>query len=76
MGTASLSFTEAAGSDTRAIVSIRRLSYLRAAVSRLKTPDLQALFAFLEEANSVDGPVPFQRTLLASLRRLVPSDVV
>jgi len=45
-------------------------------VSRLKTPDLQAALAFFEEANSVDGPEPFPQPLLASLRRLVPSDVV
>ena len=31
---------------------------------------------FLGEANSLDGPEPFPRTLLASLRRLVPSDSV
>jgi DNA-binding CsgD family transcriptional regulator len=31
---------------------------------------------FLGEANSVDGPEPFPRSLLASLRRLVPSDLV
>ena len=34
------------------------------------------MLGFLEEANSVDGPEPFPRTLLASLRRLVPSDIV
>ena len=37
---------------------------------------MQALFAFLGEANSVDGPDPFPRELLASLRRLVPSDLL
>ena len=76
MGSPSLSFTEAAGSDLRAIVSIRRLSYLRGTVTRLRTSDLNGMLAFLEEANSVDGPEPFPRTLLASLRRLVPSDMV
>ena len=76
MGSPSLSFTEAAGSDLRAIVSIRRLSYLRGTVTRLRTSDLNGMLAFLEEANSVDGPEPIPRTLLASLRRLVPSDMV
>ena len=45
-------------------------------MTRLKTPDLQALLAFVDEANSVDGPEPFPRSLLASLRRLVPGDFV
>jgi DNA-binding CsgD family transcriptional regulator len=52
------------------------LSYLRAAVTRLSTSDLEGVLAFLGEANSVDGPEPFPRSLLASLRRLVPSDLV
>ena len=34
------------------------------------------MLAFLDEANSVDGPEPFPRSLLASLRRLVPGDFV
>ncbi len=46
------------------------------AVTRLSTSDLEALLAFLGEANSVDGPGPFPRSLLASLRHLVPSDFV
>jgi DNA-binding CsgD family transcriptional regulator len=45
-------------------------------VSRLRASDLQAIFEFLGEAQSVDGPDPFPRPVLASLRRLVPSDVV
>jgi DNA-binding CsgD family transcriptional regulator len=52
------------------------LSYLRAAVTRLGTSDLEGVLAFLGEANSLDGPEPFPRPLLASLRRLVPSDSV
>jgi DNA-binding CsgD family transcriptional regulator len=52
------------------------LSYLGAAVTRLGTSDLEGLLEFLQEANSVDGPEPFPRSLLASLRRLVPSDWV
>ena len=46
------------------------------AVTRLSTWDLEALLAFLGEANAVDGPEPFPRSLLASLRHLVPSDFV
>ena len=57
-------------------MSIRRLSYLRTSVTRLRTSDLEAVLVFLGEANSVDGPEPFPRPLLASLRRLVPSDAV
>ncbi len=45
-------------------------------MTRLRTPDLKALLGFLDEANSVDGPEPFPRSLLASLRRLVPGDFV
>lgn len=45
-------------------------------MTRLRNSDLEALLAFLDEANSVDGPEPFPRSLLATLRRLVPSDLV
>lgn len=45
-------------------------------MTRLSTSDLEALLAFLGEANSVDGPEPFPRSLLASLRRLVPGEFV
>ena len=57
-------------------MSIRRLSYLRAAVTRLRNSDLEATLAFLAEANSIDAPEPFPRSLLAALRRLVPGDFV
>ena len=45
-------------------------------MTRLKNSDLEATLAFLAEANSIDGPEPFPRTLLAALRRLVPGDFV
>ena len=45
-------------------------------MTRLRNSDLEAALAFLAEANSIDGPEPFPRTLLASLRRLVPGDFV
>jgi DNA-binding CsgD family transcriptional regulator len=45
-------------------------------MSRLRASDLRAIFEFLGEAQSVDGPDPFPRPVLASLRRLVPCDVV
>ena len=43
-------------------------------MSRLRTSDLQAIFEFLGEAQAIDGPEPFPPPLLASLRRLIPSD--
>ena len=55
-------------------MSIRLLSYLRGAVTRLRTSDLEAMLAFLAEANSIDAPEPFPRSLLAALRRLIPGD--
>jgi DNA-binding CsgD family transcriptional regulator len=45
-------------------------------VTRLRNSDLQAVVEFLGEASSIDGPDPFPRPLLESLRRLVPSDEV
>ena len=45
-------------------------------MTQLTTSDLEAMLAFLEEAHSGDGPEPFPQSLLASLRRLVPSDWV
>ena len=45
-------------------------------MTRLRNSDLQAVVEFLGEASSVDGPDPFPRPLLDSLRRLVPSDEV
>jgi DNA-binding CsgD family transcriptional regulator len=45
-------------------------------MTRLRNSDLQAVVEFLGEASSVDGPDPFPRPLLESLRRLVPSDEV
>ncbi len=45
-------------------------------MTRLRNSDLEATLAFLAEANSVDGPEPFPRSLLAALRRLVPGDFV
>jgi DNA-binding CsgD family transcriptional regulator len=45
-------------------------------VTRLSNSDLQAVLEFLGEASSLDGPDPFPRPLLASLRRLVPCDTV
>jgi DNA-binding CsgD family transcriptional regulator len=45
-------------------------------VTRLRNSDLQAMVEFLGEASSIDGPDPFPRPLLESLRRLVPSDQV
>lgn len=67
---------EAPASATPSIESIRRLSYFQRTVTQLRTSDLQAIFEFLGEAQSIDGPDPFPRPLLASLRRLVPSDWV
>jgi DNA-binding CsgD family transcriptional regulator len=49
---------------------------LRSVVTRLRNSDLQAVVEFLGEASSIDGPDPFPRPLLESLRRLVPSDEV
>ena len=45
-------------------------------MTRLRNSDLQAVVEFLGEASSIDGPDPFPRPLLESLRRLVPSDEV
>jgi DNA-binding CsgD family transcriptional regulator len=45
-------------------------------VTRLRASDLEAVLAFLGEASSVEGPDPFPRPLLESLRRLVPGDQV
>jgi DNA-binding CsgD family transcriptional regulator len=50
------------------------LSYLHGTVTRLRTSDLEAVLSFLGEASSVEGPDPFPREVLQSLRRLVPSD--
>jgi DNA-binding CsgD family transcriptional regulator len=52
------------------------LSYLRKAVTRVKTADLEALLAFLEHASSVEDLDPFPRSVVASLHGLVPSDIV
>jgi DNA-binding CsgD family transcriptional regulator len=43
-------------------------------VTRLRTSDLEAVLDFLGEASSVEGPDPFPRPVLESLRRLVRSD--
>ena len=45
-------------------------------MTRLRNSDLEATLAFLAEANSIDAPEPFPRSLLAALRRLVPGDFV
>ena len=45
-------------------------------MTRLRNSDLEATLAFLAEANSIDAPEPFPRSLLAGLRRLVPGDFV
>jgi DNA-binding CsgD family transcriptional regulator len=45
-------------------------------VTRLRNSDLQGMVEFFGEASSIDGPDPFPRPLLESLRRLVPSDQV
>jgi DNA-binding CsgD family transcriptional regulator len=50
------------------------LSYLQGTVTRLRASDLEAVLDFLGEASSVEGPDPFPREVLESLRRLVPSD--
>jgi DNA-binding CsgD family transcriptional regulator len=47
---------------------------LESALTRLRTSDLAAVLEFLGDASSVDGPDPFPRPVLESLRRLVPSD--
>jgi len=52
------------------------LSYFQETVTRLRSSDLQAVLEFFGEASSIDGPDPFPRPLLESLRRLVPSDEV
>jgi len=43
-------------------------------VTRLRTSDLEAVLDFLGEASSVEGPDPFPREVLESLRGLVLSD--
>ena len=43
-------------------------------MTRLRTSDLEAALAFLGEANAIDEPDPFPKTLVASLRNLVPCD--
>jgi len=45
-------------------------------VARLADRDYSAVLEVLQETAAVDGPVPFTQPVLASLRRLVPSDVV
>jgi DNA-binding CsgD family transcriptional regulator len=53
-------------------VSIRRSTYLREAVTRLRESDLRQALAFVHEAATIDGPDPFPPPVLTLLRELVP----
>jgi DNA-binding CsgD family transcriptional regulator len=57
-------------------VSIRKSTYLRDAVTRLRESDLRQALAFLHEAAAIDGPDPFPPSVLALLRDLVPCTAV
>jgi DNA-binding CsgD family transcriptional regulator len=55
-------------------VSIRISTYLREAVTRLRTSDLEDVVAFLGEIAELDDVEPFPSELLGLLAQLVPSD--
>jgi DNA-binding CsgD family transcriptional regulator len=57
-------------------VSIRKSTYLRGAVTRLRESDLRQALAFVHEAAAVDGPDPFPPPVLGLLRKLVPCTAV
>jgi DNA-binding CsgD family transcriptional regulator len=54
---------------------MRRLTYLRAWVTRLRTSELEAVLAFVGESHAVDGPEPFAAEQLDGLAKLVPATV-
>jgi DNA-binding CsgD family transcriptional regulator/PAS domain-containing protein len=55
-------------------VSIRISAYLREAVTRLRTSDLEDVVAFLGDLAELDDAEPFPTELLGRLAQLVPSD--
>jgi len=59
-----------------AVVFVRALAYLRGTVTRLRSSDLEAMLAFIEEAHSVEGEEPFTPELLDRLATLVPCENV
>lgn len=58
------------------LVSIRKSTYLREAVARLRESDLRQALAFVHEAAAIDGPDPFPSPVLGLLRELVPCTAV
>src|SRR5262245_1598116 len=61
----------AGGLLERLFVSIRLSAYLPAVMGRLGAADLEAVLSFLEEAQTVKGPVPFTREILDRLKDIV-----
>jgi DNA-binding CsgD family transcriptional regulator len=54
---------------------MRRLTYLRERVTRLRTSELESVLAFVAESHAVDGPEPFPAEQLGRLATLVSATV-